>query len=694
MRLPCRPRDDGSGYFAMLPATRCLPLLFGLACLANGLRGGEPRGQEIAAYDSLVQPAHRQHWAFRPVERPDVPRVRDTAWVRNPIDAFVLSRLEARGWKPAPPANPQALLRRLYLDLTGLPPTPAEQETFLRDSSPTALERVIDDLLARPAYGERWARHWLDIVRYADTNGYERDGTKPHVWRYRDYVIRALNADKPYDRFVLEQLAGDELPDASAETLIATGFHRLGPWDDEPADPDEDRFDQLDDLVSTTWLAFQGLTLGCARCHNHKLEPLTQLDYYRQVAVFAPLKRPRSGRTELDLPAGSPAEIEQERWQAVVSRLEGFHPARAAGAAAAALSIWFTTGTAEPDRTLPRGYFLHETSPQAPKTHLLIRGKASRPGPEVGPGLPAVLVSRQPDLPPPGPRTTGRRLALARWMARAENPLTARVIVNRVWQHHFGEGIVRTPSDFGTKGDPPTHRELLDWLADRFVRDGWSLKKLHRLILTSATYQMSKRWDPTYGAGDPEDRLLWRVPYRRLEAEVIRDSALAASGRLNRAMYGPSMYPEVPREALASHSDPDKIWEPFHEREASRRTIYAFLKRSLVVPLLEVLDVCDSTRSADRRLTTTVAPQALSLFNGAFINRQAEHLAERLQAEAGADAGRQIDLAYRLTLCRPPTAKERTTLVQFLEQEAPATRSNLRQVCRVILNLNEFVYPE
>jgi hypothetical protein len=312
-------------------------------------RAGEDA--ELARYDAGLKPAARKHWAFQPVRPVPVPAVRDAAWVRNPIDAFVLDRLEARGWKPAPPAGPRALLRRVYLDVLGLPPSPAEQDAWERDPSPDAWERVVERLLASPGYGERWGRHWLDLARYADTNGYERDADKPSVWRYRDYVIRALNADKPYDRFVLEQLAGDELPDAGAEAVIATGFCRLGAWDDEPADPAVDRFDQLDDMVSTTSQVFLGLTLGCARCHNHKFEPLTMHDYYRMVAVFAPLRRPQNGRAELDLPAGPGG---------------------------------------------PRGYFLQEPSPKAAPVHLLHRGQPSRPGPEVAPGVPAVLVGRQP----------------------------------------------------------------------------------------------------------------------------------------------------------------------------------------------------------------------------------------------------------------------------------------------------------
>ncbi|MCI0378795.1 MAG: DUF1549 and DUF1553 domain-containing protein [Gemmataceae bacterium] len=662
----------------------------------------------LAAYDAKIKPHDRRHWSFQPVVKPVLPKVKNAAWVRNPIDAFVLANLEADGWKPAEPAPSAALLRRIHLDLAGLPPTLAEQEAFLKNPAPAAVDKIVDDLLARPTHGERWARHWLDVVRYAETAGYERDAAKPFVWRYRDYVIRALNDDKPFDRFILEQLAGDELEDANADTMIAAGFLRLGPWDDEPADPKEDRFDQLDDVVQTTSLAFLGLTLGCARCHDHKFEALTMHDYYRMVAVFDALHRPQNGRTELALPAGTRAELAKEKWRdrqlGLLGRTQyalqtGGNPAAFLEAARVSLVQQF------PD--LPRGYFLHESSPKASDTHLLLRGKAARPGPKVDPGVPAVLVKDQPPFLAPDQKSTRRRLTLAKWIADPKNPLTARVIVNRVWHYHFGEGIVRTPNDFGVMGAQPTHPELLDWLAHWFVDNGWSLKKLHRLILASNTYRMSKTWNKEYAQVDPDNQRLWRFPYRRLEVEAIRDSVLAVSGKLNSKMYGPWMYPEVPKEALAGSSDPDKIWKAFDEEEASRRTIYAHIKRSFVVPLLETLDLCDTTRSAEKRLTTTVAPQALTLFNGEFVERQAKHFASRLVREAADDASKQIGLAYRIALCRQPSAKEEKVLSAFLlrereqlEREQPkldtATRARLalEQACRVIFNLNEFVYPD
>ena len=734
-----------------------------------------PEDAEVDAADS--EPSKfdqaRDHWAFQPRAQPSPPVVTDGAVakrVRNPIDAFVFGKLESGGRRPSRPARPHQLLRRVYLDLIGLPPNLDEQEAYLRDPTPESLDRVIGDLLERPTYGERWARHWLDLVRYADTNGYERDAIKPLVYRYRDYVIRSFNADKPFDRFAIEQLAGDELPGVSPETLIATGFHRLGPWDDEPADPLTDRYDQLDDMVRTTSEVFLGLTLGCARCHNHKFEPLTARDYYSMAAIFNPLTRPLKGRTELVRPIGTRSELDalevrDEKIRALEEKIEAIReqvqteflstgksalPTRAlrayltpeADRDAVELSLvreFREQLDAELEKAGPRSarskvfdiedricelrdetptrdsaYILHEPRGEPPASHLLIRGKASNPGPEVPPAVPAVLSEPAPRFPSwqRSNPTTLRRLSLARWIADPDNPLTARVVVNRVWQFHFGEGIVRTPSDFGLQGEPPTHPELLDWLANWFIEHGWSLKKLHRLIMASNTYRMSKEWDPASGAEDPDNLLFWRFPYRRLEVEAIRDSMLAVSGRLNPQMYGSPMYPYVPPAALEGSSDPHLIWRPFDEEDASRRTIYAFVKRSMIVPMLEVLDLCDTTKSAAKRINTAVATQALTLFNGEFVNRQARHLAERLVREAGPNPRDQIDRAYRLALARSPTEEEQRTLLSFLEDESTrpageagaavdpkrareaASQEALVQMCRVIFNMNEFVYAD
>ncbi len=669
-----------------------------LAIAALGIASSIGRAEEridVAALDASIKPEARRHWSFQPVKAPPIPAVKDAAWVRNPIDAFVLARLEERGWKPSPAAESRAILRRVYLDLIGLPPTIAEQDAFLKDPSSIALDRVIDDLLKRPTYGERWGRHWLDIARYAESNGYERDGLKPSVWRYRDYVIRSFNDDKPYDRFVKEQLAGDELPDANEETIIATGFLRLGPWDDEPADPETDRFDQLDDMVATTSQAFLGLTLGCGRCHDHKFEPLTQHDYYRMVAVFNPLRRPQNGRVDLDVPAVAGAKREAlDRRDLRIGALQKRGLAeRAIGGGGINLAGREIERIRQAFPDPIRGYFMRELPSHVPETHLLVRGVASRPGPKVEPGVPTVLVDKQPAPLPPGKYTTRRRLTLATWIASKDNPLTARVIVNRVWQFHFGEGLVHTSSDFGRNGEKPTHPELLDYLADWFVKEGWSIRRLHRLIMASNTYRMSKKWNAQYGEKDPDNRLLWRVHYRRLEVEAIRDSMLFVSGKLNPEMYGPSVNLPIPREALEGNSDPNTVWKPDDEKAAARRTIYATVKRSLVVPLLESLDLCDTARSSAKRNVTTVAPQALMLFNGAFVNQQAKYLADRLEKEAGPDAAKQIDLAYRLALCRPPRESEKIELLTFVAKVENA-RLAREQMCRVILNLNEFVYPD
>jgi hypothetical protein len=613
---------------------------------APGLRAQSARAERPA-----VPP--EQHWAFQPVRRPALPAVRDRAWLRTPIDAFVLTRLEKAGLKPAPPADRRTLLRRVYLDLIGLPPTPDEQRAFLADESPDAFAKVVDDLLARPQYGERWGRHWLDVARYAETNGYERDGAKPSAWRYRDCVIDALNRDKPYDRFLTEQLAGDEVEGSNAETQIATTFLRLGTWDDEPADPKVDRYDQLDDVLGTTATAFLGLTLRCARCHDHKFEPFPQTDYYRMLAVFEPLRRPQLARKDLDVPVGTPAE----------------RTARTAFGLKA-----------------PRAYIWQENGPKPPVTHVLRRGDPNKPRQEVGPGVPAVLVRKQPDPPKPTAKSTGRRLWLAHWLTSPDNPLTARVMVNRAWQWHFGRGLEPTANDFGTAGEPPTHPELLDWLADEFVKGGWRLKRLHRMIVLSSVYQTSVTASDRAIGADPKDALLGRWRQRRLEAEAVRDSMLAVSGRLNLEERGPSMYPTLARAVLEGQSRPGDGWGKSDERQQARRSVYIFVKRSLAVPELELLDAPDTTSSCEARPVSTTAPQALTFLNGAFANEQARHFATRLRREAGGDAAAQVRLAFELALCRPPRDAEMKASVAFLRRES------LEAFCLVVLNLNEFVY--
>jgi hypothetical protein len=692
-----------------------------------------PEGRALGVHEKSVDlTAARSFWSFRPVERPALPPTgAGSSRAATPVDAFVIAAQEAAGIGLSPVAERRDLLRRLSLDLRGLPPSLEEQAAFLADSSPDAYERLVDRWLADPAHGERWARYWLDLVRYADSNGYERDGAKPSVWRYRDYVIAALNSDKPYDQFVVEQIAGDELPGASDESLIATGFHALGTWQDEvdPLEAPQYRADELDDMVRTTSQTFLGITLGCARCHNHKFDPLSMVDYYSLVAILAPLKRPNEGRTDRDLPLGSPeqnaalakrdaaiASVEVEKKKLAAEKSPENETKRSQLDEEIA-RLRQTT----PD--LPRVYRCVEESALAPTTHLLLSGRASNLGPAMQPRVPAVLATVQPVFPEgtalsntksESPNSTLRRLTLAQWIASPDNPLTARVIVNRVWQHHFGEGIVATPSDFGAMGARPTHPELLDWLADYLVHDAkWSLKKLHRVIVLSETYRQSSQVSglvsgtdssparnvkpETRNAAatvDPENKLLWHFPYRRLDAEAIRDSMLAAAGNLERQVFGPAVYLPIQQAAIEAHTDKEAAWQAGTEPDINRRTVYAYVKRTLLVPMLESFDFCDTTNSTDLRSITSIAPQALTLFNGDFVNRQAELFAARLRREAGDDATGQIDLAFRLALSRQATPGEAASLAAFLEAESSALGEQaLVQVCRVILNLNEFVYP-
>jgi hypothetical protein len=724
-----------------------------------------PKDRELGLHEQTVDlEKAKTFWSFQPVRRPKLPSVGNVNTVVNAIDAFIRQKLDAAHLQLAPPAGRATLLRRAHLDVLGLPPNIEVHDAFLADPSPQAYERMIDGLLANPGYGERWARHWLDVVRYADSNGYERDGDKPNVWKYRDYVIDSLNADKPYDRFVMEQIAGDELPDASNETIIAMGFHALGTWNDEvdPLEAAQYRADEVDDLVRTTSQTFLGLTVGCARCHNHKFDPLTMVDYYSLAAIVDPLKRPNEGRVDRDRPVGTPEQhaaiaardqkigaiigkvhairmvTEKEllasgksklpddavaayqastekrtpqQHQLVLQHMKAFGETVDAALPAKAkeeIASHFREieGLKQQTPDLPRAYYLFEESPKSPVTHLLLSGRASNPGPVMQPRVPAVLTSQQP-LFAPNERTSRRRIALAQWMVSDDNPLTARVMVNRVWQHHFGKGLVATPSDFGDRGARPTHPELLDYLAHWFVHDAnWSLKKLHRLILTSELYQASSTASAEATAKDPENQLLSHYPLTRLDVEAIRDSMLTVSGELNGRMHGPAVYLPIAKEVIDAHTDKQEAWKKSPPSEIRRRSVYGYVKRTLLVPMMEVLDLCDVSSSSDRRITTSIAPQALALYNGEFVNQQATALAKRLAHETG-DRDRQVERLYRLALCRQPTADEAMSLRKFLETEsagqlrespaitqAEAERRALVQLCRVVLNLNEFVYPQ
>jgi hypothetical protein len=719
-----------------------------VAALTRWVQMGAPwPGAETAAPAAPVRSGFqisdkdRAHWAFQPVRRSALPTVKDSAWARNPVDAFILARLEAKGLRPNPPAGRRELIRRACYDLTGLPPTPPEVEAFVADPRPDAYERLVDRLLESPHYGEKWGRHWLDLVRFAETNSYERDNPKPHAWRYRDYVIRAFNADKPYDRFVREQLAGDELPGHDGDALIATGYYRLGIWDDEPTDREQARFDGLDDVVATTGQVCLGLTFDCARCHDHKIDPVPQKDYYSLLAFFRNVNHYRNGgpTDEAPLPTSHEAErlfaertrdLERRRGgtQAAMAALEGEFNRRidqnsVGGADRQDPVVFRKLIDAEGPRVLGAERFreyralrrklatlqrekvpgelclcVTEAGPRAPDTFVLLRGNPHVPGERVEPAFPTIFGGQRPVIPTPpsGARSTGRRRVLADWITAPDNRLTARVVANRVWQYHFGRGIVRSPNNFGLQGDAPTHPELLDWLATELVRGGWRLKPLHRLLMTSSAYRLSSRGSAAGLKADPANDLFWRFDMRRLTAEEIRDSVLALSGGLSPRMYGPGVYPEMPREVLATQSMPGKGWGTSPPVEQNRRSVYVHVKRSLLTPILESFDVAETDRSAPVRFVTTQPTQALGMLNSDFMGQQADALAARLRREAGADVSRQVRLALTLATSRPAADAEVRRGVALIEalqaKDGVAPEAALKYFCLVVLNLNEFVY--
>lgn len=682
-------------------------------------------------------------WSFQPVKRPAVPKVKNLAWVRSPVDAFVLARLEAAGLQPNPSADRRTLIRRATYDLIGLPPSPEEVDAFVQDRSPQAYEQLIDRLLASPRYGEKWGRHWLDLVRFAESNSYERDGTKPEAWRYRDYVVNSFNADKPYDQFLTEQLAGDELSPRTPERLIATGYYRLGIWDDEPADPQQALYDDLDDIAKTTGEVVLGMTVGCARCHDHKLDPLPQRDYYRFLAFFNGIRRygVRSDESVVasslrplappDVAERLKRETEQHQSrlrekQQEIDRVERRVRATLTGGER---DDWVSE-TARPDiirkkiggvisqaefdaylaqiqqRTklrmsappsLEMALCVTELGARPRDTFVLARGNPSAPGEKVEPGFPTVLAPPAPTLgPSPHGDTSGRRLALAKWLTSPTNPLTARVMANRVWHYHFGRGIVRSLSDFGFQGDRPTHPELLDWIADRFVSDGWKLKSLHRVIMLSNTYRMSSKGTSQALAKDPRNDLFWRVEMRRLLAEEVRDSILAVNGQLNLKEGGPSFYPTLPAEVLAGQSRPGENWGRSSAEEQARRSVYIFVKRSLAVPIIANFDGPEPDFTCPIRFVTTQPTQALGMLNSSWVQEQARAYAAFLKKQAGADPAAQVRLALRRSTQRTPTTAEVERGLKLMrdlqERERLQPDAALSAFCLVALNLNEFLY--
>ena len=595
------------------------------------------------------------HWSFKPLKRPPVPK-REDAWITSPVDAFILEKLDAAKLSPAPPADKEALLRRVSFDLIGLPPSPEEISAFAADTGADAFAVVVDRLLASTAYGERWARHWLDVVRYADSGGYETDIFYEQAWRFRDYVIRSFNVDKPFDRFLMEQVAGDELWPSQAEMQDAVAVWTLGEWQNAlDAFPDMLEYVRRTDQVSLLSEAALGLTVGCANCHNHKFDPITQRDYFGMEAIFAA----------------------SETWN------------RNTGEKA-----W-----GKGERTAYRAV-RHAERPLA--IHLLTRGELTKPTRLIAPALPAFLPGG--GALPGGPdEAKQRRALLARWLVSPENPLTARVIANRIWQWHFGQAIVPTPNDFGTQGAPPSHPELLDWLASELRENGWSMKGLHRRILLSSAYQQSAIRDPRATEEDPQNRWLAGFPRRRLEAEEVWDHLHAAAGTLDLKGFGPPFVPKLSPEELQGMYDlenkPELKWPVTHEQD--RRAIYILNRRSFRFPFFEAFDPPNTATSCPVRQTTTVPTQALTLLNNRIVGEQARAMAGRLSLEAGSEVALFVKRAWLLAYSRNASESELKLAVQFIE-EAEAARAKsgatdahaaaLVEFCMGIMNTTEFIY--
>jgi hypothetical protein len=627
----------------------------------------------------------RQHWAFRPIARPEPPAVNDPGWALTPVDAFVLAKLEERGWSPAADASRSDWLRRVTFDLTGLPPSPEDVEAFERDASANAFESAVDRLLASPRYGERWAQHWLDVIRYAETEGFEYDRHIPDAWRFRDYVIGSLNRDKPFNRFLTEQIAGDEIAPGDPEAATASAFHRLGPVRRNAGNPDIalSRNEVLTERTDIVGTAFLGLTVGCARCHNHKLEPISQKDYYRLQAYLAAtnesdvLLAPDKERTAWEAETKS-VNKRMEQVRARMKRVQGPDRERLVKELQA-----LEDKLPAPLPTIPA---TRNDSEHRTPIHVLKRGEWEAKGEPVGPRPPSILVADQePELPAD---VADPRTRLAAWLTGPTQPLTARVFVNRVWQHHFGAGLVKTVNDFGTKGDRPSHPELLDWLTSSFISSGWRLKPLHRMIVLSHAYRQSDRSVSSTEAAtaDPENRLLWHFARRRLTAEEIRDAMLLASGRLNYKAGGPSVMVPVDSDMTRLLYKPAQWRVATDATEHDRRSIYLIAKRNLRPPFLEVFDSPALMTSCARRESSTHAPQALELLNGRLSNDLASWFALRLEAECGGDPSKVVSRAFALALGRAPTARERGLALEFLGEQ-PLTEFSL-----AVFNLNEFLY--
>ena len=672
------------------------------------------------------------HWAFEPPLRPKVPEVsRQSIGSMNPIDAFIISRLDQEGLTPSAETDRYTLIRRVSLDLTGLPPSIAEVDAFVNDRRPNAYTIAVERLLDSPRHGERWARWWLDVARYADSNGYSIDAPRA-MWLYRDWVINAINRDLPFDQFVIEQLAGDMLPEASVEQKIATGFHRNTQINQEGGiDKEQFRVESIIDRLATTGTAFLGLTIACAQCHAHKYDPITHEEYYRLFAFFNNQDEPK---LELPNPKLDHAALDAD--QASLTDELSRHLAEAAARIAkeeneltpkaserhskslrAALKVPAAERTFKQHRVVYLALGGNDQEFKAKEarlselengrarlistlvmaerekpreTYVHIKGDFTRKGEQVLPGVPSAL-HEFPD------RENPNRLDFARWLVSRENPLLARVIVNRVWQQYFGKGIVETENDFGTQGLSPSHPQLLDWLAVEFMESGWSLKRLHRLIVTSSTYRQSSKVRPDVAMKDPGNKLLARQNRLRLDAELVRDVGLAISGLLTGTIGGPSVHPPQP-EGVMSLGQVQRQWKTDINENRYRRGMYTFFFRATPHPALAVFDAPDSFSACSRRPRSNTPLQALTLLNDEGFFEFARNLANRVLDEAPEEDAKRLDHVFRLCLSRPPQPREIASLKALLDAERK--ESGLPEegpwisVARVMLNLDETITRE
>ena len=714
-------------------------------------------------------PKQKAYWAFQTVRAQQPPAVQHQTWIRNPIDAFIVAKLEDKKIAPSAEADKSTLLRRVTVSLTGLPPTEDELTAFLADTSADAYEKVVDRLLASPRYGERWGRHWLDLARYADSDGFKADHTRPNMWRYRDYVIRAFNTDKPYDRFIREQLAGDELWPGDPDANIATGFHRNYPEEYNAQNLRQRRQEILNDITDTTGAVFLGLTYGCAKCHDHKFDPILHDDYYRLQAFFANVaafdSTPLLPPADLDRYNGKLA-LWNERTKTMRDEMNallqpGITRLYKSRFIAYADEVQAAVNKPASERTPLETWMVHRTEPflqlidedmskvlkgeqkeryaalklqveaykdlypgelpvasvmselktEPIETNTLGGGVVGKPLRKVDPGFLTILNDPAPEIQATA-TTTGRRTALANWIASPANPLTSRVMVNRIWQHHFAEGLVATPSDFGMMGARPSHPELLDWLAAEFVRSGWSVKHIQKLIVTSAAFRQSSAFREDASAANANNKLLWRFPRKRLDAEAIRDSSLWIAGLLNLKEGGPGVYPDLPPGMPA----PRGGWGTADPAERNRRSVYIFVRRNSHYPMLEVFDLAGSQESCSRRNGTTTAPQALALLNSGLSREWAEAFASRVIREAGLRFDQQLEKAWLLAYSRRPQPAEKDLAYSFLHRQEEILKDRDRageplslvsngqttvdripaaalvDLCQALINSNEFVY--